>query len=624
MADIIPTRVMVVRISCRLFVFAIVALAAPTSVAAQSLPRTVLILDQSGADSAWFRVFYPAFQATLNDKATTQISVYTEHLDLNRFSGPRRDDVLRTFLRDKYSETPIGVIVAQGSGALDFVMRTPLWPDTPVVIAAVDDTTIARLKPPPNVTGATYRYTFRDIVASAKMLVPNLKRLALVGQRFETQSYNSHFNEELPAATAGFDVIDLLGLPMADVLKRVAALPEDTAIIYTGIDIDGAGVVYYPPEALKIISQNANRPIAIGVSSWVGFGGTGGLITSAGLVGADAAERVVRVLAGEKPSDTPIVKGNFTQPIFDWRELQRFGVDERNLPKDSEIRFRPLTFWAQYRWLAITGITILLAQTLMISGLLIEHRRRRFAEADAQRHLLEVTHLNRTAALSVMSTSIAHELGQPLGAIQNSAESAKLFLNKNPPALERVEQILTNISRDNQRAADIISRIRGLLKKKDAIELQEFDLNDVARDALQIVRVEAKERRVEIDDTLANCALPVRGDRVHLQQVIINLAMNGLDAMENCAAGNRRMSVQTALADVSTLKFLVIDSGPGIPADKLNQVFDAFYTTKRRGTGLGLSIAREIVEASGGKIWAENRPGGGGILCFTLPLSKNA
>ena len=609
---------------CRLLLFAFAVLASATSVAAQSLPRTVLVLDQSDADSVWFEAFSSAFRAALNAKSATQVSVYSEHIDLNRFSGARHDDVVRTFLRDKFGERPIGVIVAQGSGALDFLTRAHLWPNAPVVMAAVDDATVARLRLPPNVTGTTYRLTFRDAVASAKTLVPDLKQIALIGDPFERQAVRSHFKAEIPVVTAGLELIDLLGLPMAELLKRVAVLPEDTAIIYTAINTDGAGVVYHPHEALRAVSQAANRPIVIDAETSVGFGGTGGLIVSARLVGAHTADLVLRILDGQKPSDIPIAKGSFARPIFDWRELQRFGVDERKLPKDSEIRFRPPTFWDQYRWLAITIAAILAIQALMISGLLIERRRRRFAEAGARRHLLELTHLNRAAAVSVMSTSIAHELGQPLGAIQSNAEAATLYLKKNPPALKKVEQILADIRKDDRRAADIVNHIRGLLKKKNELESREFDFNEVAQDALKIVRAEAKKRGVEIDQTLAGVELPVRGDNIHFQQVILNLAMNGLDAMENCASGNRRMSAQTALADGSTLKFLISDSGPGIPDDKLNNVFDAFYTTKLQGTGLGLSIAREIVEASGGKIWAENRPVGGAIFCFTLPLSRQA
>ena len=116
--------------------------------------------------------------------------------------------------------------------------------------------------------------------------------------------------------------------------------------------------------------------------------------------------------------------------------------------------------------------------------------------------------------------------------------------------------------------------------------------------------------------------LPVRADEVHLQQVILNLAMNGMDAMQNCVSGAGKMSIQTALVGESEVEVRVTNSGTGIPTDKLSEVFDTFYTTKRQGTGLGLSIARTIVETYGGKIWAENRPGGGAAFRFTLPLSK--
>ena len=603
-------------------VVALAVLAPLTSVSAQSLPRAVLVLDQSDADSAWFEAFSSAFRASLNARSATQISVYSEHIDLNRFSGLRHDDVVRTFLRDKFSERPIGVIVAQGSGALDFLTRAPLWPNTPVVMAAVDDATVARLRLPPNVTGTTYRLTFRDAVASAKMLVPNLKRIALVGDPFERQAVRGHFKEEIPAAAAGLEVIDLLGLPMTDLLNRVAVLPEDTAIIYTAINTDGAGVVYHPHEALKAVSQAANRPIVIDAETSVGYGGTGGLIVSPRLVGADTADLVLRVLGGQKPSEIPNAKGGFARPIFDWRELQRFGVDERRLPEDSQIRFRPPTLWDQYRWQVVAVTAMLLTQALMISGLLIERRRRHLAEADARRRRLELMHLNRTAITSALSGAVAHELNQPLGAIQSYAEAATLYLKADPPNILRVEQILEHIRQDDKRAADIISQLRALLKKSETIELQEFDLNEVVRDTLQIAGPQAMKQGVELSGLPTNGRLPVQGNRIQLQQAILNLVMNGIDAIQNGASGPGRITVQTTTVGDLQTEVSVTDSGTGIPADKLKKVFDAFYTTKRNGTGLGLSIARTIVETYGGTIWAENRAGGGAVFRFTLPLSK--
>jgi len=153
-------------------------------------------------------------------------------------------------------------------------------------------------------------------------------------------------------------------------------------------------------------------------------------------------------------------------------------------------------------------------------------------------------------------------------------------------------------------------------------ELREFDLNDVVLDALRILEPEALKRGVTLNREQAETSLHVRADQVHLQQVFLNLVINGMDAVQNRTPGDGNISIQTALLGESAVEVSISDSGVGIPKDKLNQVFDAFYTTKQEGTGLGLSIARKIVETYGGRIWAENRPGGGAIFRFTLPLSK--
>ena len=160
------------------------------------------------------------------------------------------------------------------------------------------------------------------------------------------------------------------------------------------------------------------------------------------------------------------------------------------------------------------------------------------------------------------------------------------------------------------------------MKKRDESEWQEFDLNEAVREALQILRPEALKRGVALDAHEAKSPLPVRADPIHLQQVILNLAVNGMDAMQDCAPGDGKISIQTGLTGESAIEVRVADSGTGIPTDKLSRIFDTFYTTKRDGTGLGLSVARTIVETYGGKIWAENRPGGGAVFRFTLPLCR--
>src|SRR5262249_49339420 len=368
----------------RVVVASIMVLGSPIAGAAAQLPRSVLILDQSGRDSVWFDAFYSAFRSTLNPTLAMHVSVYSEHLDLSRFEGERHDELLRRYLRDKFSERPIGVMVAQGSGALEFVLRSraELWPRVPVIFAAVDEETGKRLRLPPDVTGTLYQRSFRNLVATARVLVPNLKRIALVGDPFERQAVRSHYKREVPVYAAEFEIIDLMGLSVAEVRRRVATLPGDTAIIYTAINVDGAGVAYRPYEALAAVSEVANRPIVVDVETNIGYGGVGGFVTTPVPIGDAAARLALRILRGEDASKIPVTTGDFTRPVFDWRQLQRFGISESRLPPESEIRFRSPSMWEQYHWYIIGALVVITVQALLIFGLLLQRAHRRRAEAE--------------------------------------------------------------------------------------------------------------------------------------------------------------------------------------------------------------------------------------------------
>ena len=436
----------------------------------------------------FYRAIYDTLRTKLNAQSPQPVSVFLEQLDQERFRDSRQEQTLKVYLESKFRDQPLGVIVALGFGALDFVLRhqSEMWSGVPVVFVMVDEAALQRLSIPPNVTGRTARVKFRDLVSAAHAVTPNLQRLAIVGDRWEIQTTFRHFKEEIPVATTGLEIIDLVGLPMRELRKRVSTLPERTVIAYTSIFSDGEGTSYPPVDALGPLTQAANRPIVVAAETFVGPGAIGGYVLTPSTIGEEAAELVLRILGDESPSSIPISEGNVVRPIFDWRQLRRWGVSELQLPEGSEVRFRELTVWERYRWQLTAIFIALLGQTAMITWLLIERSRRRTAELDSRHRSLEVMHLSRTAEAGALSVSFAHELSQPLLSIMLNSEIAQQLLGAEPPNVGRAKEILDDIRQADQHATEIIAHVKTLVKRRSEVEAHELDLNGAIADAMQI------------------------------------------------------------------------------------------------------------------------------------------
>jgi C4-dicarboxylate-specific signal transduction histidine kinase len=248
-----------------------------------------------------------------------------------------------------------------------------------------------------------------------------------------------------------------------------------------------------------------------------------------------------------------------------------------------------------------------------------ETAERKIAEDGLVRAQAEAAHASRLALVGELTASIAHELNQPLGAILSNSDAAELLLESAGPQLDDIRKILADIRRDDLRASEVIKHLRALLRKRE-VELLPLDLNEVVADALRLVEGESRRRGIEVETELSAVVPAVRGDKTQLQQVLLNLVLNGMEAMAESSAAKRRLTVQTAAGNPNKeAEVAVTDTGPGISPDCLPRLFDAFFTTKEYGMGLGLSIARSIIELHGGRIWAEKNTDGGAAFRFTLP-----
>jgi signal transduction histidine kinase len=588
-----------------------------------SEPKRVLLLHSFGRDFAPWNEYARIIREELERQSKEPIDIFEASLATARFpdgeEGPFID-----YLPALFAKKQLSLVIPLGAPAASFFQRhrNELFPSTPALFTAVDQRRIPRISITENDVVVATNNDFPSTIENILRVLPGTANVAVVIGDSPIEKY---WLEQIRAEFRRFEgrmsFTWLNELSFEEMLKRAAILPPRSAIFFGLLSVDAAGVAHEEGEAMARLHAVANAPIFSYNDVFFGDGIVGGPLIIVADVGRQAARVAVRILNGESPSAIKTPPIELGRPKFDWRELQRWNIGESRLPAASEIYFRPPGAWELYHWRISAGMAALLLQGAIITWLLVERRRRYLAEAEANSRRREVVRLNRVTTANVLSSSIAHELNQPLGAILSNTEAAQMLLKANPPDLAQIGEILSDIIRDEQRAGEIIVGLRNLLNDRKEAKLQALDLNDTVPELVKIVTPEVVRREITLRAILAPEPLPVRADPIHMQQVIINLVMNGMDAMED-APIPRNLTIRTHRnAERGIAEVRVSDSGTGIHAENLAKIFDPFVTTKRQGTGLGLPIARTIIESYGGTIWAENRQRGA-MFCFTVPLAK--
>jgi len=592
---------------------------------AETEPKRVLLLHSFGPQFVPWVFFAGHFREELFKQLPGEIDLYESSLEGARFQQPDEQRPIVDYLTALFKNRKLDVIVTIGAPATFFVQkyRAQFFPSTPLVIGGPEQRAIDYAAITANDAPVPVKLAFGKWIENILQVIPNTTHIAwVVGgsplERFwadEFRRVSQAFSDRV-----SFEWFD--DLRFEEMLERVSKLPPHSAVFYVDLRVDAAGVPLDRDLVLPRLRDATNAPIFSYIDSYLGQGIVGGPMLSSEEVGRRMALATVRILNGETPGELniPAVVPGAAQ--YDWRELQRWKISESRLPAGSVIRFREPPVWEQYRWQIALISAIVLVQGSLISILLFERRRRHFAEGQSRQRSAELAHINRYSIAGELTATIAHELNQPLGSILTNTETAELIVKSPASSLEEISEILADIRRDDQRASEIIIRLRSLLKRAP-FELKNTDLNEIVDESVKFLSALAIAREVELVAVISAVALPLWGDRIQLQQVILNLVVNAMDAMSNMAKSRRRIVVSTARnedwAEVS-----VTDTGPGILLDKLNDVFEPFFTTKPSGMGMGLSIARTIVEAHKGQIWPENHARGGAVFHIRLPLTTSA
>ena len=563
----------------------------------------------------------------LRDVVTSQgerpVLLFDEFLDTPQFEGPAYVELLGTYLRGKYAEHRPDVVVAGGREALTFCLQQcpTLFPGVRIVHIGASRSIMEELGlPKSDVLGTPIDYDFAGTIEWALRWHPQARHLLLVtGTSLLDRQWESRLRKEVRRFSGRVAIEFLAGLSTAEVLRRLGALRPDTVVFSPGYYVDGDGHHQTPQESVKAMAQASGAPVYGPFNTFIGTGAVGGVMVDFYAMGRRAGQQVNAVLAGHLPVATDpseIVPNSLN---VDWRQIQRWGIDRASIPGDVVVHFREPTLWEAYAREILIAVAVFLVQGALIVGLFVERRRRLAAVRAEHKQRFELVRASRLAVVGELAGAIAHEINQPLGAILSNAEAAELMLESGMHRTDEIRQILADIRLDDLRASEVILRVRALLSKHQMVH-QRLDLNEVVSDVERILRAEARRRNANLDIRLPATPAMMVGDRIQIQQILINLVLNALDAIEGLPESRRTVTVSVENAE-GRVRLAVQDRGAGVASEHLPRLFESFFTTKSSGMGLGLPIVRTLVDAHGGSVTADRDVAEGAVFRVEFPAA---
>lgn len=585
-----------------------------------SSAKRILLIFSESRDLPGNVMMEQAVRAEMLKRCTNRLDFYTESMDAAHFPNARHYRLFRDYIKNKYVGQNLDLVMMFMGRDFMLAQELPmaLVSNMPSVFVAVNELNMPAFPEGRPMTGIFQRYDVQGTVRFIFHLQPETRRVVVIGGTSAADQAVLGKVADVARSVDGVDFEFWTNQPIAAVYEAAQHLSEGTVILMGTMQREVTGQPVYTSQVVRRLAPDASVPVYVLGNGWIGAGALGGNVVDFQDLGVSAGELACRVLAGLPIGRIPVeIKSNGV-PMVDWRALQRWHIKESRLPANCVVRYKPQSAWeAHWEIIVIVGLGFL-AQAITIAALLVQRRQQRLAEAEILKQRTELAHVARVSTMGQLATALTHELNQPLGAILRNAEAAEIYLQAEQPNLKEVRAILTDIRRDDKRAGNVIDRMRSLFKRQK-LTLGRLDLPDLVEDTIAMARPDAAARQVKLKVDIAPDLPPAQGDRVHVQQVLLNLILNGMDAMNNVPKSRRLLVVGAAKTKAGNLQITVMDCGTGVTPDDADHIFEPFFTTKSNGMGMGLAISRTIIEAHGGEIWMRSNGTDGTTFTFVLP-----
>ena len=612
-----------------LFVVLFAALAALSSgVAAAQSAKRVLIFSSADVNTPAITILNRSLRSTFQTVSPVRVQFYNESLDALRIPNEKYETEMVLLLQRKYEGENLDLILCFAADSLKFMLKHEgeLFSNVPKVFIAHDRREIADLTLGPNVAGVVDRIEVSPLLDDALFLQPQTKHVIVIaGNSALDKFWLEQARKDFASFQNRVDFTYATDKTIDELKPQLGHLPPQTIVFLVSFTLDRNGVSYSTVEAAALLSAAANAPLYGPVDTQFGQGIVGGHLLSYEALARRAAEISVRIFAGEKPGDIGVQTVE-TVPMFDARQLNRWNISESRLPAGSHVYFKEPTFWQLYKWRILIVLALIALQTVFITGLLIERRRRRRARdlLDQLNAELENRVAERTAALNAKSReleifaySVAHDLKAPLRGIDGYS---RLLMEDHAEHLDDEGRFF--VKTINDATAEMSELIEDLLEysrlERSDVKLTRIEIKSFVKSMVEQKEREAGERKIDF-------VVNVNGGNVLADTSGLTQALrNYLDNAIKFTRKQEQAKIEVG-ADEGTDRYVlwVRDNGVGFDMKYHDRIFGIFQrlnpSEEYPGTGIGLAIVRKAMERMGGRAWAISEPGRGSTFYLEIP-----
>ncbi|TNF44439.1 MAG: HAMP domain-containing histidine kinase [Bacteroidetes bacterium] len=589
--------------------------------------KTVVVFFALNPNLPAYHQFTTGFKSSLNANKEIRSNVILEYCDIYRFGNSENIETLVSLYNEKYRTAKIDLLITIGPGLHPYLEKYNLemLKTTPTInvdftnTIMSSDSLIAQ-----NELNVGLEVHVGKTVQSAIDLFPDYREIFVFsGNSTNDEYFLNLFKQIEPQFSNNYSFKYITGIPFDSTLAEAGKVPAQSLVFVPSYLSDSKIPVYNTPEASSLIASVTKAPVFPVFDSFaLSSGSIGGNVLSLFNVGGEIGRLTASVLKGVSLKELEVDKSDFYQHTYNWEQLKsRDLLKSAAIPENSRMYYKKVSFFELYKWQISLLFFFLVSQTLLIIYLIRLNKRQKeivrqkIENENIYRQLVREDRLMRMVELTA---SLSHELSQPLTSILYSAQAGLRFLKSGKLDEKQNREIFENIVEDDQRAGNLISSVKNLMKLETR-ESEKLNLNALIQDTLLIFSGEAKRNNIEIKLSLEKYPVFIFGDKIQLQQVFLNFLFNGSIAMEKNDISNRKLKISQIVRN-NTVTVSVADNGPGIEESIKESIFKPFVTNREKGFGIGLAVSRSIIEKHNGKIWAANLKSGGAEFSFNLQI----